>query len=189
MEILEPLKAIRKFKLALCIFCIIAVAFYGVIWLIDNKKTITYNIPEYNVSFDMPATWKQMNPGGDCNFKFKKLSAYFAGFIYTDGELYSLGKTREKLLPNLDEQIVNLRENMQPILPKQRVKNIDGKTITVSLYSGQKGNEEYYYYIFWIEFDGTEKFIWGLFTAPPKLAEKSLAQWDAIIDSAQITPL
>ncbi len=87
-----------------------------------------------------------MNPGSG-DFKFKRLSAYLQGFIF---------------------------KNSNP--SSERTRDVDGKTITVSLYSGWKDDKEFHYYLFWIEFDGTEEFIWGLFTAPPKLAEKSLAQ-------------
>lgn len=157
-----------------------------------------YRIPEESLRFNEYANrgWKDISDGAGLkrllsvdrlsqvhridgiDFRFISDNCEFSGAVMRDGELKD-GKTRHELMSEMDEHLFEFCSDIQT-LQEKKLERQNKKTIISSMHRCVYDGEDVFYRILWIEFDGSDKFVWAKFTTTPKHYEEYIKDFEMI---------
>ena len=143
----------------------------------------SFVVKNYKVSISFPKKWKvETKNNNPFDLQCTNGSAFASVFVFYKVDLKK-GQTPMNIFHIQNDDIIRKRSEVE-IINEEKTEKLDTKKIHSLLFSAEKDGSKNYYYCNLVEFDeGSDRFVWILFTSLPSYALANLETMKKIVAS------
>lgn len=174
-----------RVRICIAVFFAALTVVFGILWLAGGMRTVTHTVPELGVSFETSGNWKENPTPENVDFYYRNGNGFFGGRVFYSSELAKGYSAADVLIQSENSFKNGYGVGSEGVIYENKEIIADGKKITYGYYKGTvpASGEGMGFYGALIEFDGTDKCVLCVFTAPVNLADKKLSEWKEITAS------